>query len=127
MIGATLLLRQIHPSFVQDGFPTSQAFRPTPKDESELSAYDGDRITAEASFVHYTTVWKRTSVGAMALMVDECSAETLPARPDPLDDCPEHAVIDFTGLPDKDCYKKSKKLQSKALTRGWQHQVTAVN
>ena len=113
MTGATLLLRQIHPSFVQDGFPTSQAFRPTPKDELELSAYDGDRITAEASFVRSTTVWKLTSVGAMTLTVDECSAETLPARPDPFDDCPEHAVIDFTGLPDKDCYKKARNFSRK--------------
>ena len=47
MTGTTLLLRQIHPSFVQDGRVTSQAFRPTPKDESLLSVYDGDQITPE--------------------------------------------------------------------------------
>ncbi len=69
MTGTTMLLRQIHPSFVQAGYSTSQAFRPTPKDEAKLSGYDGDRITAEASFVHYTTVWKLASVGAMAVTV----------------------------------------------------------
>jgi hypothetical protein len=127
MIGTTLLLRQIHPSFVQSGYPTSQAFRPTPKDEAELSGYDGDQISAEASFVHYTTVWKLASAGTMALTVDECSAESLGVRPDPLEDCPEHAVVDFTGLTDKECYKKSKKLQAKAQTRGWLHQPPAVN
>lgn len=30
MNDATIVYRQIHPSFVQAGFPTSQAFRPTP-------------------------------------------------------------------------------------------------
>jgi hypothetical protein len=33
----TLLHRQINPSWVQQGRVTSQAFRPTPKDESKLS------------------------------------------------------------------------------------------
>jgi len=126
MTGATLLLRQIHPSFVQAGFPTSQAFRPTPKDESKLPCYDADRITAEASFNHYTTVWNLASAGTMALSVDECAQESLPALPDPLPDCPEHTVIDFTGSSDNDCRKKSKKLQAKAIARGWQHQPTTA-
>ena len=38
----TLLLRQIHPSFMQYGRVTSLAFRPTPKDEGFLSVGDGD-------------------------------------------------------------------------------------
>ena len=38
----TLFLRQIHPTFVQNGRPTSQAFRPTPKDENQLSVYNGE-------------------------------------------------------------------------------------
>lgn len=124
MNGATLL-RQIHPSFVQNGYPTSQAFRPTPKDESKLSGYDGDRIGAEASFVHYTTTWNLVSSGTMAVTVDECVTEELPSRSDPLEDCPEHTVIDFTGFVDKRCHKKSKKLQAKARDRGWLHQPPA--
>ena len=39
----TLLLRQIHPGFIQGGRVTSQAFRPTPKDEFLLSVDNGDR------------------------------------------------------------------------------------
>lgn len=123
MTGATLLLRQVHPSFIQAGFVTSQAFRPTPKDESKLSVYDGDQTTAEASRVHYTTVWKLASVGAMAVTVDECSAEDLPSRPDALPDCPEHCIVDFTGLTDRERHKKSKKLQAKATDRAWLHQA----
>ena len=53
MTDDTLLLRQIHPSFVQSGRVTSQAFRPTPKDEFLLSVYDGDRIEAQASWRHF--------------------------------------------------------------------------
>jgi len=126
MTGETLLWRQIHPSFVQDGYPTSQAFRPTPKDQSKLSCYDGDQIEAEASFVHYTVTWQLASAGTMALTVDECSVEGLPSHPDPLGDCPEHTVVDFTGLSDKECYRKSKKLQAKAHDRGWQYQAPAT-
>ncbi len=123
MTGATLLLRQIHPSWVQAGFATSQAYRPTPKDDSKLSGYDGDRITAGASFLHYTTVWNLASAGTTAVSVDECTEEGLPCNPDPLPDCPEQAVIDFTGLTDKECYRKSKKIQAKARARGWLHLV----
>lgn len=126
MTGATLLLRQIHPSFVQEGFATSQAFRPTPKDESKLSVYDGDRIAAETSWVHYTTKLQLLSVGTVAVSVAECNAESLPARAEPAP-FPEHAVIDFTGLTDGMCRSKSKKLQAKALVRGWLHQVPPVN
>ena len=41
----TLLLRQIHPSFIQYGRVTSRAFRPTAKDEFLLSVDDGDRVS----------------------------------------------------------------------------------
>lgn len=126
MTGATLLLRQIHPTFVQAGFATSQASRPTPKDESKLSVYDGDQIAAETSWVHYTTQLKLVSVGTVAVSVAECYAESLPARADPKPIL-EHAVIDFTGLTDGQCRSKSKKLQAKALVRGWLHQAPLVN
>jgi len=41
----TLLLRQINPFWFQNGRETSQAFRPTPKDEKLLSVYGGDLIS----------------------------------------------------------------------------------
>lgn len=122
MTGNTLLLRQIHPSFVQNGFPTSQAFRPMPKDEFQLSVYDGDLIDAPAAWVHYTSVLGWESDGTMAITVEECTAEGLPARSDP-EPFPEHAIIDFSGLTDKECQRKGKKLQVKAVARGWLHRV----
>ena len=114
----TIVFRQIHSSFVQAGFPTSQAFRPTPKDQSQLSVYDGDLISCEKAWSHYTTELGHASVGVMGLSVAECKAESLAVRsaPEPF---PEHAVIDFAGLSDKECRSKAKKLQSKAVERDW--------
>ena len=54
MNDATLMLRQIHPSFIKQGQITSQAFRPTIKDDKKLSVYDNDMITAEKAYEHYT-------------------------------------------------------------------------
>lgn len=50
----TLLLRQINPTFVQCGRVTSQAFRPTPKDEFYLSVDNGDRLAAEDAWRRFT-------------------------------------------------------------------------
>jgi len=121
MTDVTLLLRQIHPNFVQAGFASSVAFRPNESDHGLMSVYDGDLITAEASWTHYTTISQKKSVGATALAFDECAAESLPARCDPVP-FPEHAVVDFTGVDEKHWRTKSKKLQAKALARGWKYQ-----
>jgi hypothetical protein len=118
MNGDTLLLRQIHPSFIQAGFATSQAFRPTPKDENLLSVYDGDMISPELAWHHYTKDLGLRSGGAAGLTVAECQSESLPSRPDP-EPFPEHAIIDFSDLTDKQCRSKSKRLQAKAEARGW--------
>ena len=50
------LHRQVHPSWVQEGRITSQAFSPTPKDAGLLSVYDGKQIAAEGSFNHYRLI-----------------------------------------------------------------------
>jgi hypothetical protein len=52
MTPQTRLLRQIHPSFVQAGRVTSQAFRPTPKDDNHLSVVDGNRLCKQFSIDH---------------------------------------------------------------------------
>jgi hypothetical protein len=79
---ATLLHRQISPSWLQLGRVTSQAFKPTPKDMKRLSLYDGDQITAGASGKHYTTELKLTSIGVLAITVAECGNQALPVDPD---------------------------------------------
>lgn len=124
MTSATLLLRQIHPNFVKQGRVTSQAFRPTPKDESKLSVYDGDLISPAESWEHYR---KRNleSVGVTAVTVAECDKEGLKVHSSP-EVFPEHADIDFTGLTGGQCESKSKRLRSAAEARGWLFQADSA-
>jgi hypothetical protein len=117
----TLLLRQIHPSFIKLGRVTSQAFRPTPKDEQKLSVYDGDLITPAASWEHYCAR-NLESVGVMAVTVEECEKEDLVARSSP-EHFHEHAEIDFLDFNANQCEKKGKKLKSAAEGRGWMYQA----
>ena len=97
MNSGTLLFRQIHPTWTQNERVTSQAFTPTPKDNSKLSVYDGDQITAEGAWKHYRQSQGLDSVGVLAVTVAECEAQNATAQPDPTP-FPEHAVIDFSAL-----------------------------
>ena len=119
MQASTLLLRQVHPSWFKEGHVLSIAFRPFPKDEGLLSAYDGDLIQPEPSYVHYTQKLGYASAGVWAVSLAEAEACELSARPDPLPDFPEHAVIDFTLHAEKQQKAKSKILAAKAEARGY--------
>jgi hypothetical protein len=121
----SLLLRQVHPNFVQNDRVTSQAFRPTPKDEGNLSVYDGDMISAEDSWKHHTGIGLE-SAGVLAITVRECDAESLVVYPSP-QIFPEHAHIDFNapGVTKSDIRGKAKRLLAAALERGWQYRATA--
>ena len=121
MNGSTLLLRQIHPSFVKLGRVTSQAFRPTPKDEHKLSVYDGDLITPAAAWQHYRAR-NLESVGVLAVTVAECQNENLQVHSSP-ELFLEHAEIDFIGLSSNACERTGKKLKGAAEARGWLFQV----
>ena len=68
-----LLFRQVPPSWVDDGEPTSQAFRPTKKDEGELSVALGSLTTPEGAYVHHTLVLKLQSAGTWAVTVAEAT------------------------------------------------------
>jgi hypothetical protein len=118
----TLLHRQVHPSFVTLGRISSQVFRPTPKDEKLLSVYDGDLISPEDAWKHFTSTPNCKSVGVMSVSVAECTVQKLPYRPDPA--CfPEHAVIDFTSLNMNVIERLAKYLRDYADVRGWQYQA----
>ena len=119
MNAGTLLHRQVHPSWVQEGRATSQVFKPTSKDEKCLSVYDGDQIDAEAAWRHYVETSGYNSIGILAVTVGECENLELTVAPDP-DAFPEHVCIDFRGLAKRQIEKKAKTLNSKARSRGWQ-------
>jgi hypothetical protein len=116
----TLLLRQINPNFIRQGRVTSQAFTPTPKDEQRLSAYDGDRISAEVSWVHFTETFTLPSAGVMAVSVGECESQGTFAIPDP-ESFPEHVLIDFSELSRRKRKDAAKILRNLAEERGWQY------
>ncbi len=122
MNAETLLLRQIHPHWIQEGRVTSQAFRPTPKDENQLSVYDGDRITPEGSWRHYTAELKLSSVGVMAITHGQCDEQGLHVDPNGVP-FPEHVLIDFSGMNKKTVERTAKVLTGYARTRGWLYQT----
>lgn len=122
MTPETPLFRQVNESWLQQGVPSSQTFRPTQKDAGKPSVYDGDIIvSAEASYLHWTQELKLTSVGVLAVTAAECSGMKLPAVTDGID-FPAHATIDFTGCASKNEVKRlAGELTTLALARGWQH------
>lgn len=118
----TILIRQIHPSFVQDGRVGSNAFCPTPKDDGKLSTYDGDKIDAESAWQHYTNNLGYESYGAYGVSVDECESLALSVAEDP-EPFAEHVVIDFSAHGASAIKKRSKKLRKYAFDRGWLYQA----
>ena len=117
-----LLHRQVHPSWVQEGRVSSQAFSPTPKDAGLLSVYDGTQMTPEASFAHYTSALGLVAVGTVSVSTDEVVDLGLAWRPDP-EPFPEHSVIDFTALTSAAKVKaKAQALAERARKRGWTYQ-----
>lgn len=115
----TLLHRQVNPSWVQQGRVTSQLFKPTPKDERQLSVYDGDQIAAEPAYQHYTVTLGHPSEGVLSVTQQECESRELQVRSDP-EPFPEHAVIDFLELSNRQVEKVAKYLRRAAEDRGWQ-------
>ena len=116
----TLLLRQVSPSCMQDERPTSQAFKPGAKDKGYLSVYDGDMITAEDAWLHYTQKLGLISAGVVAVTGGECAALELPVAPDPAP-FPSHVVINFNGYTRAHIRRKAKRLSELANERGWQY------
>jgi hypothetical protein len=120
MTDSTMLLRQIHPAFVQADQATSQAFRPTPKDDGRLSVYDGDKIAAEKAWAHYTGTLGLESAGVMGLLVEECAEANVNPEVDAVP-FPEHCIIDFGHLSNKAADNAAKVLKRAANARGWLH------
>jgi hypothetical protein len=119
----TLLLRQINPNWIREGRVTSQAFRPTPKDDRRLSVSDGDKVTPFESWERYTNRGF-ASQGVLAVIVQECESNGLTAHPDPLPEQPEHAIIDFSNIISNSQIERiSKILTFAAVKRGWQYQL----
>jgi len=118
MTPETLLLRQIHPNFVVNGRVTSQAFRPTPKDELRLSVDNGDNIIPQAAWRRFTSIAGCQSVGVQAITPNECAEQALSVVEDG-HPYPEHCYLDFSDFSPKMIEKKAKLLREQAAKRGW--------
>jgi hypothetical protein len=116
----TLLFRQVNPSWVQAGRVTSQVFKPTSKDRGNLSVYDGDQLSAEDAWKHYTEQLEYASVGVLAVTVRECEMLDLAAEADP-EPFPAHVVIRFENLARAEIDRKAKQLRHAAVVRDWQY------
>lgn len=114
----TLLLRQINPNFFQGDRVTSQAFRPTPKDQQRLSVDDGDQIAPRESYERFASQTGCRSIGVMAVTNGECAALNLHVIADGIP-YKEHASIDFQGLTNSQVEKCGKQLAVHARQRGW--------
>ncbi len=119
----TLLHRVISATmWVQSGTVSSQAFRPRPSDNKQLSVYDGDQITPQDACSHYTREDQNPPLGVLAVTVLECSAQDLPVLPDPQTFL-EHILIDFSKFGTNQIKRKSSSLRDCAVARGWQFRV----
>ena len=119
----TLLYRMVSPSWMQRGIATSQTFKPTRKDNGRLSVYDGDQISAQDAYEHFTNPppgLGQRAVGVLAVAVNECESLNLPVKinGDPI---PAHALIDFTALSRRDINRAADELKEIANARGWQY------
>jgi hypothetical protein len=122
----TLLLRQVHPSFIQGDQVSSlvfssQTFKPFPKDHGCLSVYNGDKFTPFDSFEHFTNQ-KYESSGVVAVTKLECNTIELPVEEDndPFDG---HCFIDYRNETSGQIKKKASKLKREASKRGWLYRI----
>lgn len=115
------LYRQVHPQWVVDGEPSSQAFKPTKKDEGMLSIALGSKTTAEEAFLHHTQVLQLASGGTWSVTVGEVATAELNSFEQPLENNPAHGFIDLRGLSRRATESKTKLLLARARTRGCLH------
>lgn len=123
----SLFYRQVNPSWLKDGLPTSQAFGPTPKDEGKLSVDDAAQVSAEGAWRHFTEKLGLRSAGTWAIKmaeIEEAADLTVAASPqevpeDSTKDNPAHCHVDFSKVSTKGRKKqKAQHLAIKATARG---------
>jgi hypothetical protein len=127
---AELLWRNVHPSWIEtDGKLSSQAFRPTAKDQGRLSTARSGKVSAADHFAEYTAERGLASAGVWAVTVGEAGALGLPcaydehssALPQP---APKgHTSIDFSGSSGSAARRAGATLRDYAEARGRQHPV----
>ena len=119
----TLLLRQVHPSWVQGGVISnqtfsSQTFTPMSKDKGLLSIFNGEKFSALSAYEHYTQSLQLVSVGVVAVTLGECKTIPINVLEDnePFDG---HCSIDFRLLTGSAIKRTATTLKDYAKVRDW--------
>lgn len=118
-----ILFRQVHPSFFDQGEPSSQTFAPTPKDNNKLSV-DRSSLTSAREAYELFTGNGHLSVAVYGLSVGDFSEEKIETFPDPIPPSdgnaanPAHAYADYSQHTGNQQKNKAKRLKRKAISRG---------
>lgn len=120
-----LLLRNIHPSWMDGDKLTSQAFKPTPKDEDQLSCDRFSKTSPEDCWVLHTESKGLESCAVFGVTVGEFNGEGVDCIDDPIVGGsgqvanPAHAIADYSPIPSQNKKEKvAKKIRAKAVARG---------
>jgi hypothetical protein len=120
-----LLLRQVNPSFIRAGRPSSKVFEPKAKDEGKLSIVLERKRQAQAAYEFFIKIPKCRSVGILAISVGDCLSEELPAHHAPLSEAEDgleddaHGIIDFSQTEAEFHEEKAIALHRAAMARGY--------
>jgi hypothetical protein len=92
------LWRQVHPDWMQAGRPTSQAFKPTPKDQGLMSVSQSSLVSAEDAFQFHISTLDLESAGVWAITVSDASSVGYAVFDDSQNPVPNtppgHALVD---------------------------------
>lgn len=118
------LFRHVHPDWVKEGQPTSQAFKPMPKDNGRLSTARSALTTARDAYAHHTGSLGYAAVGTWSVTVAEVENASVEAYEDPVTEPvpdPAHAYIEFPARPRTAIETAAKLLLAAARQRGCLH------
>lgn len=129
------MLRQIHPSFINQGQPDTRAWKPNEGDEGEVSCDRDDMKTPAEAWHDYTVSRKKRSAGTQAVTVEEVRSvatrmriEGLCAKWTPIREQPgesenneAHSSIVYPEMSKSDIRKVSSALRDLSAARGWLH------
>ncbi|REC98881.1 hypothetical protein DFO60_4834 [Ectopseudomonas oleovorans] len=118
--------RQIHPTFIKDGVPSSSRFIPSAKDQNKLSVDRGSLVSAEESHANYVASGLK-SAAVFGLTVGEFKSVDIPTFADPIAETPDrpenlaHALADYSAHSAAEQKQKALRLQEMAIQRGPLH------
>lgn len=120
----SLLHRQVHRTWHQDGKLSSLTFQPSRGEnkDHQVSVDDGDQISAEDSYRHHRYKKNYDTVGVVAVTPQECGLHGVTVTPDPEPDHDPHTLLKLDpALGKRKIRRIAQFLTGYASRRGWQH------